>query len=241
MRARSTSKASAITHTWLTSPTVKSSAAGPVPAYWPWISMPGVDGAPHHLAVDVGAEHVALADDVAGAEQAPLGAGALQLGLGLAVAVLRVLQVARGHGVDGLQLLLALVVVLGGDDVGVGLGDVGGGHADVGDSTTARACPFFTCSPRWASIRVTRPVTGENTVVDAQIVVSDLAAGDEERAHLVLLDEGRRELGFLGLLGADPHLVGGRGAGLGREALAAATVNAEEQERQEGSHHGPPL
>ena len=70
--------------------------------------------------------------DVAGAQQVRLLPRALDLGLRLAPVVLGGLEVGRGAGLLLEELLLALVVVLGGDEVGLGLVHVAHGVADVG-------------------------------------------------------------------------------------------------------------
>ena len=94
----------------------------------------GVDVAHQHLAVDGRGQRVGLRHrvDVAGAQEERLLPRALDLGLGLAPVVLGCLEVGRRAGLLLEEVLLALVVVLGGDEVGLGLVHVADGVADVG-------------------------------------------------------------------------------------------------------------
>jgi hypothetical protein len=95
---------------------------------------PGADGAHHHLPVELRRERVRLRDGVdgAGPQQARLRLCALELRLRLPVAILGGLDVARGRGAQLLEVLLPLEIVLGREQIGLGLVHVAHRLPDVG-------------------------------------------------------------------------------------------------------------
>ena len=103
----------------------------------------GVHVAGDHLPLDRRAQHELLRDGVGAAspEEARLLARALALRLGLAVVVLGRLEVLLRAGVRLVELLLALELVLGGGQLGLGLAEIGEGVADVGGLDGDRAVP----------------------------------------------------------------------------------------------------
>ena len=108
------------------------------------------------------------------------------------------------------ELLLAAEVVLGGDQIGLGLAESAKALPTSGDSMIASAAPFFTRSPGSARMRFTRPVTGEKMCATRRssnetlplVTISLPTACSADRLDL--------DLGVADLLRRQPDLAFGR-------------------------------
>ena len=162
-RARSISNTSANTQTESSSPTVNSSTAVP-PEYCPCTSAPGFT-LRAMTSPSIGARSVNSCETASAAplaKQARLRLRALHLGLGLPVVVLGRLEVALRAGVRIVELLLAAKVMLRGDQIGLGLAEVGEGVADVGRfDGRQRGPPSSSARPGRPGCASPGPVTGE--------------------------------------------------------------------------------
>ncbi len=236
-RARSISNTSANTQTESSSPTVKSSTAVP-PEYCPCTSAPGFT-LRAITSPSIGARSVnscVTASAPPPAEQARLRLRALHLRLGLPEVVLGRLEVALRAGVRLEELLLAAKVVLGGDQIGLALAEVGEGVADVGRFDDRQRRALLHPRARVGHDAFDPPGHRRKDVRDPQIVEGDLAAGDDLVADAVLGHRLDLDLGVAHLLRGQPDLAFGRGrdrVGRGRRAPAAGCRRDGHRDRQQ--------
>ena len=130
------------------------------------------------------------------------------------------------------QLRLAAEVVLGGDQIGLGLAVIGEGVADVGRFDGRQRGALLHPLARLGQDPLHAAGHGREDVRDPQIVEGDLAAGDDLVADGVLADRLDLDLGVADLLGGQPDLALGRlpfGVGGGGRTPAAG-------QRRGGTH-----